>query len=145
MNRRRLLPAVILLLAACDGALRDPVGVGSGSNNGGTIGGGGGGGSSVLLGAWQANLIFELSNDIQRHTITWSFNPDGGCRRTVEIFSVLEDRSLTTTVNCTFRSSGSDVAITYEGNTSAVNFSWSLENFSRDHLILDGVAYDRIG
>jgi hypothetical protein len=143
---RALLLTLILALAGCEGAVRDPVGLGSGDGGGIIIGGGGGGnGGSVLLGTWESTFIFQLSNDVQRHTVTWSFAADGSCRRVVEIFSVLEDRTLVTAVNCTFQAGGDDVAITYEGNSSAVSFRWSLEHFSGDRLILDGVTYDRIG
>lgn len=142
---RALLLALALGLAACEGAIRDPVGLGNGGN-GGTIGGGGGGnGGSVLQGSWQTVFLFRLSDDVQTHTVTWNFGNDGSCRRVVEIYSVLEDRTLTTTSTCTFRSGGGDVAITFEGSASPVSFRWSLEHFSRDRLILDGVTYDRVG
>jgi hypothetical protein len=143
---RTPLLALTLLLAACEGAIRDPVGLGNG-NDPGTIGGGGGGGggSSVLVGSWETVFIFRTSTDVQTHTVTWRFNTGGSCRRVVEIFSVLEDRTFITTTNCTFRTGAGDVAITWEGRTIPVSFAWSLDHFSPDHLILDGVIYDRTG
>ena len=144
----RALFVLTLTLAACEGAVRDPVGLGGGDGGiivGGGGGGGGGSGGSALLGTWQTTFIFQLNNDVQRHTVTWTFGAGGSCHRELEIYSVLEDRTLVTTVDCTFRSGAGDVAITYEGNSSAVSFQWSLEHFSRDRLILDGVTYDRIG
>jgi hypothetical protein len=142
---RTLLVIGALTLAGCEGAVRDPVGLGTGGDDGGTIGGGGNGGSSVLLGRWETTFIFRTSNDVQTHTVTWSFTTGGSCRRVVEIYSVLEDRTLVTGTDCTFSSGGGQVAVTYEGRSSAVNFSYTLENFSPDRLILDGVIYDRIG
>jgi hypothetical protein len=141
----RALVVALLLTAGCDGAIRDPVGLGGGGSGGtGGSGGGSGNGSGVLLGDWQAVFIFELDFDIQRHTTTWQFMGDDICRRTVEVYSVLEDRTLTTSVNCTFRASGSDVAITFEARSTPVTFRWSLVNFSRDQLLLDGIPYDRL-
>jgi hypothetical protein len=146
---RALLFTLTLALAACEGAVRDPVGLGGGDDGiiigGGGGGGGGGTGGGVLLGSWETNFVFQTSNDVQRHTVTWTFNSGGTCRRVVEIYSVLEDRTLTTSVNCSFTSGGGEVAITYAGSSTAVSFSWSLEHFSPDRLILDGVIYDRIG
>ena len=148
MARTRLLTLILILaVAACDGALRDPVGLGGGNGGGGGFigGGGGGGGGSVLLGTWQTHFFIQTSSDIQRHSVSWTFNSGGSCRRVVDIYSTLQDQTLTTTVDCTFRAGGGQVAITYEGRTSAVTFSWSLEHFSPDRLILDGVTYDRLG
>ena len=147
---RNLLFALTLVLAGCDGAVRDPVGLGDGDNGGITVGGGGGGGGGggsggVLLGTWQTEFLILTSNDIQRHSVTWSFSAGGTCQRVVAIYSTLEDQTLTTTTNCTFLSGSGQVSITFEGRSSAVTFSWSLENFSSDRLILDGVTYDRTG
>jgi hypothetical protein len=146
---RLLMLTITLALAACEGAVRDPVGLGGGGDGtfigGGGGGGGGGTGGGVLLGSWETNFVFQTSNDVQRHTVTWTFSAGGSCRRVVEIYSVLEDRTLTTTANCTFTAGGGEVAITYAGSSTAVSFSWSLEHFSSDRLILDGVIYDRIG
>ena len=147
---RKLLLALTLVLAACEGALRDPVGVGSGGDGGGVViggggGGGGGGSSSPLVGSWETDFVIQTSTDVQRHTVTWTFSATGTCRRVVAIYSVLEDRTLTSAVNCTFRSGGGQVDITYEGRSSAVTFGWTLEHFSPDRLILDGVTYDRVG
>ena len=147
---RTLVFALLLTLSlACEGAIRDPVGLGGGGDGtGGTGGGGGGGGGtsgSLLVGSWEAVFIFELPNDIQRHTVTWTFTANNVCRRTVEVFSVLEDRTLTNVSDCTFSPGGGDVAITFAGSSSPVTFRWSLADFSRDRLLLDGVVYDRIG
>ena len=107
MFRRLLLPlTLILLVPACDGALRDPVGLGGGGGGpliggGGNGGGGGGGGGSVLLGSWETVFLIQTSNDIQRHTVRWTFSSGGTCRRDLEIYSTLEDQTITTTVNCT--------------------------------------------
>jgi hypothetical protein len=147
---RALYLVLILALAGCDGAVRDPTGLGGGDGGGTTIGGGGGGGGgggnsgSPLLGTWETHFVFQLSGDVQRHTVTWTFSPDGTCRRVIEIYSVLEDRTLTTEVSCTFRSGGSQVSVTFDGHTLAATFPWSLEHFSPDRLVLDGVTYDRL-
>ena len=146
MVRRLLLPLVLVLaVAACEGAVRDPVGLGNGGGGPLVGGGGGGGGGGVLLGTWQTHFLIQTSNDIQRHTVTWRFGSGGACRRVVEIYSTLEDQRLTTPVDCVFQSGNGQVAVTFEGRSSAVTFSWSLEHFSPDRLILDGVTYDRIG
>lgn len=143
---RRLLVCLALGLATgCEGALRDPTGLSQRDPNPGGGGGGGGSGSSLLIGSWQVVFIFQLNSDIQRHTTTWDFRTDGSCRRTVEVFSVLEDRTLTTFRDCTFRTGSGDVTITYAGNPATVTFRWSLDRFSRNRLLLDGVTYDRIG
>ena len=145
---RKALLALTLVLAACEGAVRDPVGLGNDGGGvviGGGGGGGGGGASGPLVGSWEATFVIQTSNDIQRHTVRWTFSANGSCDRVIEIFSVLEDRTLTTSTNCTFRSGAGQVDVTYEGRTSAVTFSWTLENFSPDRLILDGVTYDRTG
>ena len=145
----KLILVLTLVLAACEGAVRDPVGLGTGDGGGIVIGGGGGGGgggaSGPLLGSWETTFVIQTSNDIQTHTVRWSFSSNGSCGRVVEIYSVLEDQTLTTTTDCTFRSGSGQVAVTYEGRSTAVTFSWTLENFSPDRLILDGVIYDRIG
>jgi hypothetical protein len=145
MNRTLLL-TLLLLTAACDGATRDPTGLGGHPGGGLTGGGNGGGGSggSLLVGSWQVDLVYQLSNDVQRHTITWTFGADNSCSRRVEIYSVLEDRTLTTTAGCTFIAGSGEVLVTYEGRSSPVTFQWSVANFSRDHLVLDGITYDRI-
>jgi hypothetical protein len=144
------LALIVIAIAAtsCSGDLRDPTGqtpydTSNGYTGGG--GGGGGGGSSTLVGSWQTIFIFRLTNDVQTHTTTWSFQADGSCSRRVEVFSVLADRTLTTTVTCTWVTSGNDVAITFSGSPGPVSFRWSLMNFSPDELVLDGVTYDRIG
>ena len=163
---RLVLLALLLLSTACDGALRDPVGVGGGVPGGGTGGGGGNGGgggdgnggggnggggggggggnnNSLIVGTWKAQFIIQLSNDIQRQTTIWTFGSNATCRRTVETYSVLADQTFTSQVDCTFTTGNGQVAITYQGNTSPVTFRWSLDGFSR--LELDGVVYDRIG
>ena len=146
----KMLLALTLVLGACEGAVRDPVGLGSGDGGGIVVGGGGGGGggggaSGPLVGSWETTFVIQTSTDIQRHTVTWTFSSNGSCGRVIQIYSVQADRTLTTSTDCTFRSGGGQVAVTYAGRSSAVTFSWTLENFSPDRLILDGVTYDRIG
>ncbi|MEO8294448.1 MAG: hypothetical protein ABI613_02955 [Gemmatimonadota bacterium] len=138
-----------LLVGGCRGDLRDPTGYSAprdtsqvGAGTGG--GGGGGGSSSELNGTWRATFLIELPDDVQRHTVTWSFLPNGSCHRSLEIYSVIEDRTITTGMDCSFRVGSGDVTITWSGNTQAVAFRWSLANFSRDKLMLDGVTYDRL-
>jgi hypothetical protein len=99
----------------------------------------------VLIGTWQTTFVVDLGSDVQRHTISWRFVSGGSCLKSVEIFSVLEDQTLTTETSCTFRTGSGDVTITFAGNTTGVTFRWSLVNFSRNTLLLDGVTYDRIG
>ncbi|MEO8199950.1 MAG: hypothetical protein ABI679_05445 [Gemmatimonadota bacterium] len=143
---------LLLLIAGCGGDLRDPTGLEGfpnppGGGTGTTGGGGGGGGptgSSALIGTWQAVFVIQLDTDVQRQTTTWSFGTRGSCHRTVEIFSVLADQTFTTESDCAFVVGAHDVTITYAGNTASATFQWSLANFSRDRLVLDGITYDRI-
>ena len=143
---------VIVSLATamgCSGELRDPVGLvpfdTSGGFTGGGGGGGGNGGAAVLVGSWRATFIFRLTNDVQTHVITWSFQARGACNRTVAITSVLEDQTRTTNTPCTWRTNNTDISIMFGGNVGTVTFRWSLADFSPNRLILDGVTYDRIG
>lgn len=133
----------------CSGDVRDPVGLVPFDPGDGFTGGGGGGGQNggapVLVGAWRATFVFELDTDVQVHVTTWSFAANGTCHRSVAVTSVLEDRTHTTSVACTWRTNNSDIAITYGGNAAAVTFRWSLDGFSPARLVLDGVLYDRIG
>ena len=96
------------------------------------------------MGTWKAVFLFQLSNDIQRQTTFWFFGSNGTCRRTVETYSVLADQTFTSEVDCTFTTGSGDVSIIFDGNTIPVTFRWSMADFSRDRLDLDGVVYDRI-
>lgn len=149
----KLVPGLLMLLlslAGCRGELRDPTGLEGPPNNpgGGTGGTGGGGqsgnGTTLLLGTWQVSILYQLDTDIQRHTTTWIFRSGGSCHRTVDVFSVLADQTFTTESDCSFRAGASDVAVTYAGSSTSATFEWSLANFSRDQLLLDGITYHRI-
>jgi len=133
----------------CSGDLRDPVGLvpfdTSGGFVGGGGGGGGGGGASALVGSWSATFIIRLMNDVQSQVTTWSFQSNGTCNRTVAVTSVLEGRTLTTTLPCTWFTNSNDISIMFGGNVGSVTFRWGFENFSPDRLVLDGVTYVRIG
>lgn len=151
LGRLHWLPPILALgfIFGCQGALRDPTGLGRPDSTTATSGGGGGNGggqqNSPLIGTWQAIFLFRLDNDVQRQTTTWEFHSDGTCRRTVDTFSVLADQTFRTVSDCSFRSGAFDVSVTYAGNSAAVTFQWSLQDFSSNKLILDGVVYDRIG
>ncbi len=140
--RRLSILACLLALAACEGAVRDPTGLGGG---GGNLGGGGGGSGPAFVGSWEATFIFQTSQDLQRHTTRWTFGAGGGCQRVSEIYSVLEDRTFSTGVHCTWQAGTGVVLVSFDGNPAAVSFRWTLEHFSPDRLVLDGVPYDRIG
>ena len=136
---------------ACGGDVHDPVGLVPFDTSGGYVGGGGGGGgggnggAAVLVGSWRVTFIFRLPNDVQAHVTTWTFQASGACTRTVAVTSILEDLTRTTSLSCTWRTNGTDIAITFGGNAGAVSFRWSMADFSPDRLLLDGVTYDRIG
>ncbi|MEP7324707.1 MAG: hypothetical protein ABI836_02060 [Gemmatimonadota bacterium] len=132
----------------CDGGLRDPVGQvpfdTTGELTGGGGGGGGTGGAAVVVGSWSATFITRLMNDVQSQVTTWHFQVNGSCNRTVAVTSVLEGRTLTTSLPCTWSTNSTDISIAFGGNVGTVTFRWSLENFSPDRLLLDGVTYVRI-
>lgn len=136
---------------ACQGDLREPVGLVPPDSDDVLIGGGGGGNggggstATALTGTWLATFIFRTETDVQRHDVTWSFRPDGSCSRTVAVTSVLEGLTHTTTTACTWVSANGSVAITYAHAPSPVTFRWSVPTLSRDTLVLDGVEYQRVG
>ena len=136
-------------VSGCGGDLRDPVGLVPFDTSGGFVGGGGGGGgnggAAVLVGSWSATFITRLMNDVQSQVTTWSFQASGSCNRTVAVTSVLEGRTLTTSLPCTWRTNSTDISIMFGGNVGSVTFRWSLADFSPDRLLLDGVTYARIG
>jgi hypothetical protein len=144
----------LVMVSGCSGDLRDPVGLVAFDTSGGLTGGGGGNGggsgggagrNSILVGTWSATFIIRLMNDVQTQVTTWSFQSNGTCNRTVAVTSILEGRTLTTSVPCTWFTNSTDISIMYGGNVGSVTFQWGLENFSRDRLVLDGVTYVRIG
>ena len=111
---------------ACSGDLRDPVGLVAFDTTGGFTGGGGGGGgnggAAVLVGSWSATFITRLVNDVQTQVTTWSFRASGSCTRTVAVTSVLEGRTFTTSLPCTWRTNNTDISIIFGGNVGAVTF-----------------------
>lgn len=134
--------------AGCSGDLRDPVGLVPFDTTGGLTGGGGGGGgtggAAVLVGTWSATFIIRLMNDVQSQVTTWRFQSNGTCNRTVAVTSVLEGRTLTTSVPCTWFTNSTDISLTFGGNVGSVTFRWGLQDFSPDRLVLDGVTYVRL-
>jgi hypothetical protein len=139
----------LVAAAGCSGDARDPTGLvpydpGGGLTGGGGGGGGQNGGAPELVGSWRATFVFQLDTDVQVHTTTWTFSASGSCSRVSAVTSVLEDRTLTTSVSCTWRTNGTDIDIRFGGNVGTVTFRWGMDGFSPDRLMLDGVVYDRI-
>ncbi len=136
-----------LLIAACGGDQKasptglagDPV---TPPGQGG--GGGGGGGPDQLVGQWLNTLILELSGDFQRIETTWVFGGDGNCSRTVETFSVLEDRLRFSRRSCTYQANTRQLAILYSDAQETVHFDFSFPQFSRDLLLIDQFRFHRI-
>ncbi len=137
-----------LLIAACGGdrkasptgPLGDPVtppGQGGG-------GGGGGGSLSPLVGEWLNTLIVELNGDFQRIETTWVFSSDGNCSRTVETFSVLEDRLRISRRSCTYQADTHQLAVLYSDAQENVHFDFSFPEFSRDLLLIGQFRFRRI-
>jgi hypothetical protein len=136
-----------LLIAACGGdqkaaptgPLGDPV------TPPGQGGGGGGGGSlGPLVGEWLNTLILQLNGDFQRIETTWVFGRDGNCSRTVETFSVLEDRLRISRRSCTYQANTHQLAVLYSDAQENVHFDFSFPEFSRDLLLIDQFLFRRI-
>ncbi len=105
---------------------------------------GGGAGPGPLVGQWLNTLILELSGDFQRIETTWVFASDGTCSRTVETFSVLEDRLRFSRRTCTYQANTRRLAVLYSDAQENVHFDFSFPEFSRDLLVIDQFRFRRI-
>ncbi len=118
-----------------------------------TPSGGGGGAPGIdraLVGEWRNVLICAPQfgcggGDVLRITTSWTFAQSGTCTRRVITESVGSDIPLITVTGCRWRSSAhSRLQVTYDGNTSPVEFSYTFVNFNSDHLSLNGIEFTRV-
>jgi hypothetical protein len=132
-----------LLIAACGGGektltepLGDPV----------TPPGRGGGGGNLepLVGQWLNTLIVQVGGDFQRIETTWIFGNDDSCSRTVETFSILEDRLRFSRRNCTYLTNTRELAILYSDAQQTIYFDFNFPEFSRDAVVIDQFRFRRI-
>ena len=134
-----------LLIAACGGDKKaSPTGLAGNPLTPPGQGGSGGGGPGPLVGRWLNTLIVELSGDFQRIETTWVFGGDGTCSRTVETFSVLEDRLRFSRRSCTYQANTRQLAVLYSDAQENVHFDFSFPEFSRDLLVIDQFRFRRI-
>lgn len=143
---RRLgsLVAALILVGACGGE------VGTAPAGGLPLGGAGGGAGSsggttgTLVGTWQTVVLTELPSDVHRTTTTWRFDLPGDCRRTIETFSLAEGIARFDPHDCRWLVDGSDLVITFAGDSASVRFRFGFQGFSPRKLLLDGFLFDRI-
>lgn len=137
--------ACSLLIGACGGDEKaSPTGLAGDPVTPPGQGGGGGEGGGPLVGQWLNTLILELSGDFQRIETTWVFASDGTCSRTVETFSVLEDRLRFSRRTCTYQANTRRLAVLYSDAQENVHFDFSFPEFSRDLLVIDQFRFRRI-
>ena len=134
-----------LLIGACGGDQKaSPTGLAGDPVTPPDQGGDGGGSGGPLVGQWLNTLILELSGDFQRIETTWVFGSDDTCSRTVETFSVLEDRLRFSRRSCTYQASTRRLAILYSDAQENVHFDFSFPEFSRDLLVIEQFRFRRI-
>ena len=132
-----------LLIAACGGDRKaSPTGLAGDPVT--PPGRGGAGSHGQLVGQWLNTLILELSGDFQRIETTWIFGDDDTCSRTVETFSVLEDRLRFSRRSCTYRTNARQLAILYSDAQETVFFDFFFPEFSRDFVVIDRFRFRRI-
>lgn len=135
-----------LVIAACGGGQKGaPTGPGGDTATPpGQGGGGGGGGSGPLVGRWLNTLILQVGGDYQRIETTWVFDNDHSCSRTVETFSVLEDRLRFSRRTCTYQANTPQLAVLYSDAQDNVYFDFHFPEFSRDAVVIDQFRFRRI-
>ena len=143
------LAALALAAAGCSDAVptdptpvtRPPVG------QTGQAGGGGTGGDvavpDALVGEWEALLVFSVPGDIVTTRTRWRFDADGTCRRTATTTSAVEGLPRVNARDCDFDVQPGEIVITFVGGEVA-RFDLSLLELP-DTIVLDGLAYQRVG
>lgn len=96
-----------------------------------------------LVGEWEAVLIFEVPGDIVTTRTRWRFDADGACRRTVTTLSAVEGIPLVNVRDCTFDIQPAEIVVAFDGGEIA-RFDLSLLGLP-DTIVLDGLAYQRVG
>lgn len=137
----------LLTLAACGGDLRDsPTGLDGGSGGPPDQGGDGGttGNSDLMVGRWLNTLIIQLTGDYQRIETTWVFDRRGRCSRTVETYSVLEDRLFYSLRDCSYHVTSTEISVLYDDAQDRVEYDFRFVDFSRDRVELDGFEFRRL-
>ncbi len=141
----------LLTVLACGGELQDsPTGLGGGPigppGQGESGGGGGGtaGNSDLMVGRWLNTLVIQLTGDYQRIETTWVFDRHGRCSRTVDTYSVLEDRLFHSLRDCSYRVVNNEISVLYDDAQDRVEYDFRFLGFSRDRLELDGFEFRRV-
>ena len=96
-----------------------------------------------LAGEWEALLVFEVPGDIVTTRTRWRFGGDGTCRRTVTSLSAVEGVPLISARDCTFAIAAAAIVVSYDDGEIA-RFDLSLLELP-DTIVLDGLAYQRVG
>jgi hypothetical protein len=137
----------LLTLAACGGDVRDsPTALGGGPGDPPDQGGDGGttGNRDLMVGRWLNTLIIQLTGDYQRIETTWVFDRHGQCSRTVETFSVLEDRLFHTLRDCSYHLTSTEISVLYDDAQDRVEYDFRFVDFSRDRVELNGFEFRRL-
>ena len=134
-----------LLIAACGGDQKaSPTGPLGDPVTPPGQGGGGSGGLEPLVGHWLNTLILQVGGDYQRIETTWVFGNDGSCSRTVESFSILEDRLRFSRRICTYQANARMLTVLYSDAQENVYFDFHFPEFSRDALVIDQFRFRRV-
>lgn len=131
------------VLAACTGAPRDPTRFLQPRDGTGQIATGNGLGA--LVGTWQTVIVIALDVDLQRWTTTWRFDADGACHFTREVLSIAEGVPRTVERRCAWTVTGATILATFADNGERHPLPWSFAAFGTTTLILEGIAYQRVG
>ena len=97
-----------------------------------------------MVGEWLNVLIIQLTGDYQRIETTWVFDRRGRCSRTVETYSVLEDRLFLTVRDCSYQVTNHEISVLYDDAQDRVEYDFRFLDFSRDHLELEGYEFRRV-
>lgn len=135
----------ILTAVACGGAEKTSLtGLGGGPVGPPGTGGGGTGGFDPLVGLWRNILIVQVAGDFQRTETTWAFDIDLTCSRTVETFSVQQDRLFFNRRDCTYLVNPPRLAVWYAEAEEQVFFDFRFPESTRDVVVIDQFRFDRI-
>lgn len=141
-----------LVLAGCAGEQYAP-GEGPPPGIPGNEPSGGGGTTGIdrsLVGQWRNVLICAPQfgcgdGDVLRITTFWTFATGRTCTRRVVTESVAAGIPLITVTGCRWETSAHGrLQVTYDGNMSPVEFSYTFVNFDSDHLSLNGIQFTRV-
>jgi len=97
-----------------------------------------------MVGRWLNTLIIQLTGDYQRIETTWVFDRHGNCSRTVETFSVLEDRLFLSLRDCSYHLTSTEISVLYDDAQDRVEYDFRFVDFSRDRVELNGFEFHRL-